>query len=154
MWAGTQWADSSRGQETAHAEAAVPEADWSAVLAQLDDRWTAAFATGDPDGLDFVDAPASPALAGDSTLLQRYVDAGVVARGLHLERLEVVAVSVAPEQVALDVVDRIGPYELVDAAGAVVRTDPGRAETEWRVTLTPADDGSAWRIASVTRAAA
>jgi len=138
----------------------VPVADWPAVLAGLDEQWSAAFSAGDLARLRAVDAAGSPALRGDSALLQQYLDAGVVLRGLRLERLHVAVAEVTDDRVTLKVVDRIAPYDLVDTAGGVVRTDPGRGETSWHVTLARIDIGSggshgahdAWRIVSVARA--
>jgi eukaryotic-like serine/threonine-protein kinase len=151
--AGTRWADSAPSQDAAPAEPAAIVADWSAVLARLDERWSTAFATRDLNMLRSVDAPASPALAGDSALLQRYVDAGVSARRLRVERLSVSAVSVAHDRAVLEVVDRIQPYDIVDAGGAVLRTEPGRGDTTWRITLVRTDSAdTTWRISSVARA--
>ncbi len=152
VWAGTRWADRT-GRDTAPTPQPAVVADWSAVLASLDERWSTAFSTGDLEGLHAVDAHGSPALAGDSALLQRYIDTGVSARGVRFERLSVAARTVARDRVVLDVVDRIGPYDIVDAGGAVVRTDPGRVETAWRITMVPTDLGvDGWRISSVARA--
>jgi eukaryotic-like serine/threonine-protein kinase len=157
VWAGTHWADSTDARDSnvrapVPAERANDVADWSAVLATLDERWSTAFTTKDLDGLRSVDAPGSPALAGDSALLQRYVDAGIRATGLRLERLSVTATTVSPQRVVLDVVDRIAPYDLVDDSGVVIRTDPGRPEATWRITLVPADAATdEWRILSVAR---
>jgi eukaryotic-like serine/threonine-protein kinase len=153
VWAGTQWADSTGAADPAPAEHAVGETDWAAALSKLDEQWSTAFSTGDVDALRAVDASDSAALAGDRALLQRYVDAGVSARGLRLERLSVSAVSVVDDRVVLRVVDRIEPYDIVDAGGAVLRTEPGRGETAWRITLVRTDPADAtWRIASVARA--
>jgi eukaryotic-like serine/threonine-protein kinase len=152
VWAGTQWADSTSAPDPAPAEHTAAATDWAAVLGRLDQQWSTAFSTGDVDTLHAVDASGSAALAGDRGLLQRYVDAGVSARGLRIERLSVSAVSVLDDRAVLDVIDRIGPYDIVDAGGAVLRTEPGRGNTAWRITLVhndPAD--AAWRIASVAR---
>ena len=153
VWAGTQWADSTGAEDPAPAEHAAAETDWAAVLSKLDEQWSTAFSTGDVDALRAVDASDSAALAGDRALLQRYVEAGASARGLRVERLSVSAVSVVDDRVVLRVVDRIQPYDIVDAGGAVLRTEPGRGETAWRITLVQTDPAdAAWRIASVARA--
>ena len=153
VWAGTQWADSTGAEDPAPAEHAAAETDWAAVLSKLDEQWSTAFTTGDVDALRAVDASDSAALAGDRALLQRYIEAGASARGLRVERLSVSAVSVVDDRVVLRVVDRIQPYDIVDAGGAVLRTEPGRGETAWRITLVQTDPAdAAWRIASVARA--
>ncbi len=153
VWAGTRWADSTGAADPAPAEHAAAETDWAAVLSKLDDQWSTAFSTGDVDALRAVDASDSAALAGDRALLQRYVEAGASARGLRVERLSVSAVSVVDDRVVLRVIDRIEPYDIVDGGGAVLRTEPGRGDTAWRITLVRTDPADAtWRIASVARA--
>ena len=121
-------ADSTGAADPAPAEHAAAETDWAAVLSKLDEQWSTAFSTGDVDALRTVDASDSAALAGDRALLQRYVDAGVSARGLRVERRRRVrGVGGRRSRRAARVVDRIEPYDIVDAGGAVLEPSPVEA---------------------------
>jgi hypothetical protein len=55
----------------------------------------------------------------------------------------------ADRRVVLRVVDVMPPYQLVDAAGVVSSSRPGRGPARWAVTLLR--DGPAWQVYDVRR---
>lgn len=145
-WAGSQTASPS-STPIAPVTGAVA---WDVVLAELDARRSAAYASGDVSVLGQVYAPRSPALAADTAQLAALADAGMVAHGLRLTLVSTAVEDTGPGRVVLRVVDRIGPYELRDRHGTVAARRGGRAELGWLVTLVPADTPPGeWRIASV-----
>jgi serine/threonine protein kinase len=135
------------------------DADWPAVLAELDERRAQAFATGDPTVLASVYAAAAPALARDEALVEELVSADLRTEGLELSTLDVGVIEpgvgdARPEgSVVLEVVDEMSPYVLVEAdTGDLVESRPGRDERAWRVTLVEAD--GEWQVWDVLAAEA
>lgn len=123
---------------------------WADVLGALDDRRSAAFVTGDADGLEEVYATGSAPLARDAAALADLSARGLHAVGLRLDVEAVEVMSVDTEAATLQVVDRLAPYRLVDNAGAVVATEPGRGPVTWELTVTAVEGG--WRISEIERA--
>lgn len=122
---------------------------WADVLAALDDRRSTAFATGTALLLDDVYAAGSPPLARDAAALADLTGRGLRAVGLRLQVATVSVVSSTSEAATLQVVDQLAPYRLVDRAGVVVATEPGRGQVTWTLTVTSAAGG--WRISDVAR---
>src|SRR5664280_168222 len=119
-------------------------ASWRAVLAGLDGRRAAAFAETNPAVLAEVYVEGSPPYAADVASLRRLVDAGNRARPVRHELQEVRLITRTAAGVTVEVTDEMPAYDVVNSAGAVVSSDPGRGPKSWRVELVLAGDG--WRI--------
>jgi len=118
---------------------------WDQLLSQLDHARAAAFAGGG----DFtaVDAPGGSAATGDATRWAALQQAGVRARGLLPELVDVVMLQGSASHATLAVTDRLPAYQLVDATGAVRSRVPGRGLRQWRIDLVRLDAG--WRVHTV-----
>ncbi len=79
--------------------------------------------------------PSCPCHAADGAALDALVLAGRSLAGPGPQITQVVVLAALPEQIVLEVVDRIPPYAEVDRDGRVVRRWPGRGERRWRVVL-------------------
>ena len=125
-------------------------ASWRAVLAGLDGRRAAAFAESNPAVLAEVYVEGSPPYAADVASLRSLVDAGNRARPVRHELQEVRLITRTAAGVTVEVTDEMPAYDVVNSAGAVVGSDPGRGPKSWQVELVLAGDG--WRISSLRRA--
>jgi hypothetical protein len=129
------------------------DADWADVIRGLDQRRASVFGRGDAAGLRAVYLHGSPALREDTADLNQLAAAELRTRGLRLVVSSVTVREAAPGRVSLKVVDRMPAYDVVDAAGRVVRQVPGRGDRPWIVTLVPATDAvGEWRIAAIAAA--
>jgi len=155
--AGTVWARASEGDEAAPApasrhatatpvELAAPTAadrptspDWSVVVQELDVARSAAFADADPTVLSGVDAPGSPALASDLLAVRALAVGHVQARGYTLASAAVQLVSASAGDAVVTITDTRSAYQLVDASGVVVASQPARAARTWLVHLVDVD---------------
>jgi hypothetical protein len=81
----------------------------------------------DEAALAGVYAPSSPGGAADARLVRALAAAGRTAEGVRHHVSVVDEVAVDAERAELRVVDRLGAYDVRDAAGAVVARRPGRA---------------------------
>ena len=133
------------GALPAVAAASAPE--WDQVLASLDAARSQAFSSGDVDALASVYATGSPGLAADTALLQGLADRGQTAQGLRHEVRAVQVLESGSNRVRLRVVDTLGAYEILDAAGVLVSRGAARGERPFVVELVRAADG--WRLAEV-----
>ena len=122
-------------------------ASWRAVLAGLDGRRAAAFAESNPAVLAEVYVEGSPPYAADVASLRSLVDAGNRARPVRHELQEVRLITRTAAGVTVEVTDEMPAYDVVNSAGAVVGSDPGRGPKSWQVELVLAGDG--WRISSL-----
>ena len=147
LWAGTDGRGSATAVRPAHKP--VPRVDWLAVLSDLDQARSLAFAAGDPTRLADVYAPDGPALARDLELLDRLRATGHTARGVQLVPRSIKVAESSETRMVLRVVDVMPPYELVTFDGDVTSTRPGRPATAWSVTLVR--EGSAWQMYDVRR---
>ena len=136
--------------EARPAEPTAEPEDWTAVVGELYDRRAAAFVAGAVAGFDAVYAPGSALLAADRDHVRELAAAGEVLRGFAPEVVRVEVAAPGEDRVELDLVDRWPEYDVVAADGALVRTEPGRAESAVRMVLVR--DGGGWRIESATRA--
>jgi hypothetical protein len=118
-------------------------------VSALDRARSAAFARGDPAGLQAVYAPGAPALSRDQHVLERLTGAGLRATGLRLTATSVVTAARSADRVRLAVTDVMPPYRLVDTGGAVVADRPGRGVRSWTVVLARA--GGRWLVYDVVR---
>jgi len=125
-------------------------ASWRAVLAGLDGRRAVAFAESNPAVLAEVYVEDSPPYAADVASLRSLVDAGNRARPVRHELQEVRLITRTAAGVTVEVTDEMPAYDVVNSAGAVVGSDPGRGPKSWQVKLVLAGDG--WRISSLRRA--
>ena len=158
--AGAAWARFSDGTEVVPqaldvpARTAAPTAtsppDWASVLDDLDTARAAAFADADDHALSSADAPGSPAMVRDLAAVRALVARGVQAEGFRIAVLSVQPLSVGPQVAVLDVTDRRAGYELVDATGTVVSSQPARSTARWRVELVRSQAG--WRVRDVRSA--
>ena len=121
--------------------------DWTALLHDLDLARAAAFANADPTVLGSVDAPGSPALASDVAAVRALAGAGLQAQGYAVTTSAVSVVTVATDDVGLDVVDSRSAYSVVDGTGAVVGEQPARPSQHWRVHLVRV--GGTWLVHDV-----
>jgi eukaryotic-like serine/threonine-protein kinase len=156
--AGVVWARASEGDVilapahpsvTAVAPATAPPAqtDWSEVMRVLDLARAAAFANADTTVLSSVDAPGSPALVSDTTVVRALADGQLQAQGYAVTTSEVRVVSTAGSDARLDVVDVRGPYRVVDANGSSVASQPARPRQHWLVHLVRV--GGTWLVHDV-----
>lgn len=120
---------------------------WAGVVASLDRRRASAFTSGSVGALEAVYAAGSAAGRRDRARLKRLVSAGLRVDGLDLRVLDASPVRLDPGRVVLHVVDALAPYRVVDRAGRVAASRPGRAATAWTMTLTWS--GSGWRVAEI-----
>jgi hypothetical protein len=123
--------------------------EWSAVLGTLDEARSTALAAGDVAALTAVYVEGSPAYETDRQLVDRMIADGLLAEGVRFSVESVEPLDVGTERAELRVVDRLDPYRIVGADGAVVES-PGRGRTVWDVVLVRV--GAAWRISEVRRA--
>ena len=109
---------------------------WAVVLAQLDDKRSEAFATGNQELLGQVSKVGSVAALRDRSLLAQMAELGVKAVGM---KATIVAVSVTRRDatsVELAVADELSSYRIVRAtSGQEVEVRPARTAKNWRVTL-------------------
>ncbi|MFI5101038.1 MAG: hypothetical protein ACHQE5_11100, partial [Actinomycetes bacterium] len=136
------------------ARPAVPTAtsppDWARVLDDLDTARAAAFADADDHALSSADAPGSPAMVRDLATVRALAARGVQAEGFRITVLSVQPLFVGPQGAVLDVTDRRAGYDLVDATGTVVSSQPARSTARWRVELVRSQAG--WRVRDVRSA--
>jgi hypothetical protein len=146
--AGAGWW-SGRGGEHAEVARQVAAADdrWTPVLEGLFAARARAFEAADEAALDGVYAPSAPGGAADARLVRALAAAGRTARGVHHRVSAVDVVTVEGDRAELRVVDRLAPYDVRDAAGAVVARQPGRGEAAQRVRLVRTAAG--WRLVDV-----
>ncbi len=130
------------------AGSAGPQQPWAPVVAALDRRRDAGFASLDETALRAVYLPGSPPLRSELAALRRLRSMGVHAEGLDLRVERVVPVSVAARLVVLEVLDRLPAYDLVGADGRRRAHREARAEQRWRLRLVRT--GVGWRIEAVT----
>jgi hypothetical protein len=102
----------------------------------------------DPSMLTAVDAPRSPALAGDRSLIADLTRAGVRPRGLHLVVITAHVISHDVRRMRVLVRDRRSAYDVVDGSGHVVAHRPARGRRSWVIALRRTPAG--YRIARVT----
>lgn len=131
---------------TGSAGAVEPAPDWAQVLAGLDDLRAQAFADGAPGLLTKVYARGSAAAAADGAVIAALAAAGERARVRHQVR-RVEQSSYTGDRARLRVVDVLGPQQILDAAGRLVQTRPGRGEASYDVDVARQDDG--WRISDL-----
>lgn len=125
--------------------------DWRHVLTTLDQARSAVFARPDVAGLSAVDAPGDAAYRYDAAAVSSLQARGMHAVGLRLVLESVAVESASPRRAVLRVTDRLSPYQLRSADGAVVSNVAGRASAAHRIELVAADaGGSGWRVVSVT----
>lgn len=117
------------------------------MLAGLDGRRAVAFAESNPAVLAEVYVEGSPPYAADVASLRSLVDAGNRARPVRHELQEVRLITRTAAGVTVEVTDEMPAYDVVNSAGAVVGSDPGRGPKSWQVELVLAGDG--WRISSL-----
>jgi len=134
------------GPQPAPTEEPPEVSDWTQVVQSLYVLRTEAFAEVDASALCDVYAPTSQVLAEDAELLQLYADAGVHTEGLAFEVVTAELVSQEGGRVALEITDRLPPYQLVDESGEVVAEKEGLPEATWQAELVPAPDASGWRF--------
>ncbi len=141
------FAGSAQSSATADPSAPSLAPDWFDVMRELDLARSRAFQAGSSALLVAVDAPASPALRDDESLIRQVVSRGWKARDLHLRLRSVEVASVLPKRVRLRVVDTLDPYVFVTQDGAVAQRAPGRGEAAHDIMLRQVEGG--WRIESV-----
>jgi eukaryotic-like serine/threonine-protein kinase len=120
---------------------------WRSVLASLDARRSAAFATASARRLADVYADDAPALRRDRARLADLATAGLLVDRLKLRARSVRVVSSSPRRTVLEVVDVLAPYDVRTTRGALVAARPGRGAASWRVTLVRV--GREWRVYDV-----
>jgi hypothetical protein len=125
------------------------DADWSAIVQELDRRRHAAFVAGHEDDLAAVYARGSPAGQRDLASFRQMAAAGLRPRGLGLRLGSVETIDVLRGRADLRVIDLLPGYELVDPAGRVARRYRGRGLAAWTLTLVRTNAG--WRIHDVVR---
>ncbi|MBO0892245.1 MAG: hypothetical protein J2P14_15125, partial [Acidothermales bacterium] len=162
LWVGSRPADPARPVSTDVAGSRTPASPsppavrtptpsaWRVRLGELDRTRASAYARGDPAALRRVYVAGSRALATDTATLRRYVADGVRVRDVRLEVSTVSLVRRSARTAVLAVTDRLGGYDVLDAAGRVVRHEPGRGKVRWRITLRNVE--GRWLIADSRRA--
>jgi hypothetical protein len=123
----------------------VPD-DWATVIRDLYTTRAAALVTGQNELLCDVYDPRSPGLVDDLQLDQAYADQGVRPDRLVFQVEEVTIVAQEGALVTLEVTDRLEPYSLVGADGAVVAELPGIPPATWQARLVPDATGQEWRF--------
>ncbi len=125
---------------------AAGEANWLAVIRNLDRLRSSAFTNRDPNALGSVYEPGSDALSADSERIADLAAAGYRVDGVEHDITAVVRLD--QPGFVLIVTDSLPSYSIRDNSGAVVgRTGP-RAAGSRTVRLIQVDDG--YRIASVS----
>ena len=145
--AGAGWWSGRGGEHTEVVRGVVAEDRWAAVLDDLLAARARAFATADEAALAAVYAPSAPAGAADAGLVRALAAVGHTAEGVRHRVSAVDVVTVTADGAELQVVDRLQPYDVRDASGAVVARRPGRGEAVQRVRLVRTAAG--WRLADV-----
>jgi hypothetical protein len=148
----------SRGPSAGSGRPAAPSAtpasprpgDWRGTLAVLDTARARAFERGELTALAAVDAPGSPALAGDTALMRDMLSRGAHASGLRQDVLALEVRQVTPARVVLRTTDRLRSYSFLDRNGRVLTTAPEKPAERHEVTLTKTAAG--WRISTVSSA--
>jgi hypothetical protein len=132
---------------------AGPAPDWWGVLAELDRRRVRALVAVDPALLPTYADPESSAWRQDSALIAELAASGLRPEGLESALVSIERVEADGDHARVQIVDRRGPYSLVDAGGAVDQQVERAGLTRWVVTLrnvgpSPAPDAG-WRVAEV-----
>ena len=134
------------GPQPAPTEAPPEVGDWTQVVQSLYVLRAEAFNEVNAEALCEVYAPTSQVLADDAELLQMYAESGVHTQGLAFEVVTAELISQEGGRVVLEITDRLPPYQLVDADGAVQAEKDGLPEATWQAELVPAPDASGWRF--------
>jgi eukaryotic-like serine/threonine-protein kinase len=119
----------------ATATLAVSTASWVQVLAELDLRRAAAFASADGTVLAVVDAPGSAALRADQAVVRALTAGDLRVRGYRLGILGVRPLRVAAAEALLSVRDVRSAYQVLAGGTLVVASRPARASSDWVVDL-------------------
>jgi hypothetical protein len=121
---------------------------WPGVVAGLDAVRDAALRSGDAGLLRSVHTATSASLSADLELLDALEQRSWTPGPTQPELVSVTEISASADTAALLVVDRMAAVDLIAGDGQPVRTQPGRAERSWRVTLQRV--GGAWRFAEIS----
>lgn len=115
------------------------------VLAEWDERRSAAWAAGDTDALEGLYAAGSRAGAADVRLLRRYRDRGLTVEGLATQLLGLRVVERSSRRIVLVVTDRVVAGRVVGGP-APVALPSDRASVRRILLVRP---GRAWLVAEV-----
>ncbi|WP_242423742.1 protein kinase [Frankia sp. EI5c] len=123
----------------------TPEQAWRAVLDELNAARSAAFERADEAALEAADAPGSPALDTDRNIISRLRERGAHSTPVRVEIIDLVIREEGADRAVLRVTESVAAYDFVDAAGAVVASEPSSPPGTKDLTLWRAAGG--WRLA-------
>jgi hypothetical protein len=126
-------------------------AEWTAVVAALDDARAAAFARADSTLLAGVDAPDSPAYRADAAVVAALRTHRVRADGFVLDVKRVQPRRATAEMAELLVTDSRPAFDWRTSTGAVVARAPARARSTWLVEISRGG-ALGWQVVSVRSA--
>ena len=124
----------------------VLAADVRAVLA----RRSRLLAEADADRIDDIYVGGSAAGAREAAAVEALGRRGLRADGLQHTALDVRILDRTDDRATVRLVDELSGYDVVDADGTVVRSEPPRGARSWQVELRRTAQG--WRIATFTPA--
>ena len=123
------------------------EEEWSGILAELDARREAAFASADVRALEDVYVTGSAPLVADAQAVRVLRAAEATAPGVRHVIRRMSVVESRGGRATLEVTDQLGAYRMVGPAGATVRTVPARGDRTYRLELVRTPAG--WRITAL-----
>jgi hypothetical protein len=127
----------------------VSAADWTAVVTGLYRARAEAFTAASPEPLAGVWVAGSPQAEADAAHARALAEAGERLRGFAPTVADVQVVSLGPDRAELRLTDGWPAYEVTDAAGAVLRSEPARAAAPARLVLARTPEG--WRLERAER---
>ncbi|HZG96104.1 MAG TPA: hypothetical protein VEZ46_15485 [Mycobacteriales bacterium] len=139
----------ARTPRAAGAARSARSARWLAVLAELDRRRAAAYASADPELLTAVYAPGA-AFRLEHDRVAALAAAGERVVGLRPRHTALRVGAETPDRVTLVLTDVLPAYRRLDERGSVLERYPGRAAVRWSLTLLR--DGARWRIRAIAAA--
>lgn len=141
------WSTAERPSDGSGPDGPAPTATAAEVLRAWDRDRSAAWAAGDVEALRALYASDAPVGRRDATMLERYVERGLVVEGLTTQLVAVEEVHLDDDTWVLEVEDRVHAGTVV---GAGVRRALPRDSTDRR-RLTLRRHGEQWRMVSVVR---
>ncbi|CUU60106.1 Protein kinase domain-containing protein [Parafrankia irregularis] len=122
-----------------------PEQAWRAVLEELNVARSRAFERADLTALDAADAPDSAALRTDQATVRTLLEKGAHSSPVRIQIIDLEIQLERADQVVLRVTESVEAYNFLNAAGAVLASEPGSPESIKILTLWRTSGG--WRLA-------